>query len=225
MEAGLEDDVEIVVGGLEHLTQHAVELLLGHRDERHPADEVDVAVVVQRVRHLVQPTIAAQEVLVDLLEVLVRVAAHERLDAHALLVHREMAGGLEPLLPRQLHDEGVAVGQRGLDLPLHEEVVDPVHGGLVEVGLAGLVAHRGAPSAVGASSLVSTRTSVYANDAHEGFGARAAADGPAGRARSGRQHLRTPDAVRTPPPLHAGSGKRPSCPRTTPAVRRPSSPS
>src|SRR3954468_880395 len=59
-EAEFEQSVEVAVGGLEHLTEHAVEL--GGRDgvQGDPSDQVDVADPVERVVHAVEPGIALQ---------------------------------------------------------------------------------------------------------------------------------------------------------------------
>ena len=49
-ETQLQQRVEVGVDGLEHLAEHPVDLVGGHRVQRHPADKVDVADVVERCR-------------------------------------------------------------------------------------------------------------------------------------------------------------------------------
>ena len=97
--------------------------------QRHPADQVDVAEVVERVGDAVQLAVAPQQVPVDPLEVLVGPAADERLDAHGVLADGQDRVGLQPALAGQLDDDArrgavgtlvegvleVAFLERGLD--------------------------------------------------------------------------------------------------------------
>src|ERR1700760_2503301 len=79
-EPQLEEGVEVAVAGLEDLPEDAVELVVVHRVQADPADQVDVAHVVERVVHAVEPGVALQQPAVDALVVLVRAPADERLD-------------------------------------------------------------------------------------------------------------------------------------------------
>src|SRR5882757_1148276 len=116
----LQQRIEVLIDGLEHLAEYAVDLVGRDGVQGHPADEVDVANVVQGVGDAVEPAVALEQELVDALEVLVGLAADERLDAHRVLADGQDRVGLQPPLPRQFDDQPgqaapyalvVAVGQ------------------------------------------------------------------------------------------------------------------
>ena len=78
-EAQLEQRVEVVVGGVEDLAEQPVDLVGVDRAQADPADQVDVADPVEGVVHAVEARVALQQEPVDDVEVLVGLAAHERL--------------------------------------------------------------------------------------------------------------------------------------------------
>ncbi len=101
----LQQRVKVRVHRLEHLSEHPVDLVGVDRRQRHPAHQIDVADVVQRVGDPVEPAVALEQEPVDALVVLVGLAAHERLDAHRVLADAQDGVRLELALPGQLDDE------------------------------------------------------------------------------------------------------------------------
>ena len=153
-EAEFEQGVEVVVRRLHHLTEDAVEFIGVDHVERHPADEVDVADVVQRVGHPVEPAVALEQKPVNALEVLVRLAADERLHAHRVLADAQQGVGGQFAFARQFDDDAwqTAVGARipgevqaVLDQGILDEPLD-ARGGLPGRDLAAvLIAHARTP--------------------------------------------------------------------------------
>ena len=101
----LQQRIEVGVDGLEHLAEDPVDLVGRDRVQRHPADEVDVADVVEGVGDAVEPAVALQQEAVDALVVLVGLAADERLDAHRVFADGQDRVGLQPALARQFDDD------------------------------------------------------------------------------------------------------------------------
>ena len=122
--------------------------------QRDPADQVDVAEVVEGVREAEQPAVAPQQVAVDLLEVLVGLAADERLDAHGVVADGEDRVGDQPALAGHLDDDA----RRGAVGALVERVVELgfLEGGLDDV--EGRIVGCRAPVALMPGSPVGSRT-------------------------------------------------------------------
>ena len=117
-EPQLEQRIEIAVGGLQHLAEHAVQLLRGDRVQRDAPDEVDVADPVQRVVHPVEPGVALQEEAVDRLVGLVGLPADERLHEQRLLAHDQPAVGLQAVGAGQGHEELAGLPRGVVDVQL-----------------------------------------------------------------------------------------------------------
>ena len=122
-EAQLQQRVEVVVDRLEHLPEYPVDLVGGHRGQRHPADEVDVAEVVERVGDPVQPPVAFEQEPVDGLVVLVGLAADERLHPHRVLADRQDRVGLESALARQFDDQPGWAAVRALVVEVRQRML------------------------------------------------------------------------------------------------------
>src|SRR5882757_7077185 len=101
----LQQRIEVRVDGFQYLAEHSVDLVGGHRAQRHPADQIDVADVVERVGDAVQTAVSFEQEPVYALVVFVRLAADERLDAHRMLTDGQDGVRLESALPRQLDDD------------------------------------------------------------------------------------------------------------------------
>src|SRR5690242_4513733 len=119
-EAQLQEGVEVAVGGLEDLPEHAVDLLGAHRAERDAADEVDVAHAVERVVHAVEAGVALEEEAIYGLLLLVGPAAHERLHEQRLLADDEPGGRGQPPRSRQRDEKLVRAAPGVVDLQLGE---------------------------------------------------------------------------------------------------------
>ena len=81
----------------------------GDRRQRHPADEVYVADVVEGVGDPVETPVALQQKPVDTLVVLVGLTADEGLDAHRVFADRQNRVGLQPPLAGQFDDPTVVI--------------------------------------------------------------------------------------------------------------------
>ncbi len=101
----LQQRIKVRIHGFEHLPEHPVDLVGVDRGQRHPADQVDVAHVVQRVGHPIEPAVALEQEPVDALVVLVGLAADERLHAHRMLADAQDGVGLELAFAGQFHDQ------------------------------------------------------------------------------------------------------------------------
>src|SRR5882757_8852237 len=116
----LQQRIEVLIDGLEHLAEYAVDLVGSDGVQGHPADEVDVANVVQGVGDAVEPAVALEQELVEPLEVLVGLAADERLDAHRVLADGQGGDGDQTPLPRQLDDQPGQAAPRAVVVAVDE---------------------------------------------------------------------------------------------------------
>ena len=99
-EPEFEQRVEIVVDRLEHLTENPVDLLGIDDIEGDPPDQIDIADIVQGVRHPVEPAVALEQKAVNALVVLVGPAADERLHPHRVLADAQQGVGDQLSLTR-----------------------------------------------------------------------------------------------------------------------------
>ncbi len=126
LESKLKNDVEGVIGVLQHCAENTVEFVLAQVRIRDLAGEVDVSELINAERHRIHAPVSLKQPLVNTLVILIGITGDKGIDGQRVLADTQGHIGHELVSARQHHDVSGVVGVGGNRLLARQLVLDAV---------------------------------------------------------------------------------------------------
>ena len=111
-----------------HRPQDRIQLGGRHKIQCQAPGQVDVAQMIEAVRHPVHACVAFQQPAIDLGEVLIGMPGDERIDAQGMVADDQRHRGAQLLLAGELDDEGIGLRLFELEPRIDQVVADRLGG-------------------------------------------------------------------------------------------------